>query len=91
MSKKDVRAQVEENYKEFAEEVAAATSDELNARLARLAKDVEIVNDEQENDDGLREARETASALGAPYRDSKKAVRLKSRYIIALLKDRGEG
>jgi len=37
----------------------------------------------------LEEAKTLASELAAPYRDTKKAIRAKSKYIIALLKDRG--
>lgn len=89
MAKKDIRTQAEEDYPEFVEEVNNATSEQLTERLAQLAKSREEIQDSKEADDALAEAKSTASELAAPYRDAQKAVRLKSRFIIATLKERG--
>lgn len=87
---KDFRGKVQKDYPEFADEIHSLSSDELNGRLARMAKDLEIVEDEKEADEKLNETRAALAELAGPYRDSKKAIKLKSKYIIALLKERGE-
>ncbi len=86
--KKSLEQTIRDDMPEFAEEVQGITEVELNERLAQLAKDAEAVNDAQDADEDLQEARDKASQLNAPYVDSKKAVRLRSRYIILLLKQR---
>jgi len=86
---KSLEQQVKEEMPEFVSEVASASTEQLDARLAQLAKDLEAVNDAKEADEELKEARETASAMAQPYRDAKKHIALKSRYIVSLLKDRG--
>lgn len=88
-SKKNIRIVVKENHPEFADEVAAANTEQLNERLAELAKGREQINDTKDADEEYKEAKETAATLGAPYKDGIKVVSLKSRYIIAILKDRG--
>lgn len=88
-SKKSVRETVEKNYPEFAEELNGATTDQLNSRLATLAKGLEESEQAKEVDDELEKARLLASELSAPYRDVKKAVQLKSKYVIGLLRDKG--
>lgn len=87
-SKKDVQSQVREELPEFAEALANLTASELNERLATLAKNAEELQEAKEADDELASARERSTELGAPYRDGKKMIRLKSRYVISLLKER---
>ena len=74
---------------EFAEEVAALSIEELDRRLAQLAKDLEATEDAKDADSELAQAQETVTQLAAPYRDAKKALRLKSRYVIGLIKEKG--
>lgn len=87
---KSLEQQVKEDLPEFAQEVASASTEQLDARLAQLAKDLETVNEAKEADDDLVEARDVAKGLAQPYRDAKKHIALKSRYIVGLLKDRGK-
>jgi len=89
-TKKSVEQVVQEEMPEFAAEVASLSKEELNARLAQLAKDSEAVEQAKDGDQELEGARALASELAAPYRDGKKAIRTKSKYIISLLKDRGQ-
>lgn len=87
--KKTVREIVEKEYPEFATEVASSSTDELNNRLATLAKGLEESEQTKESDEELENARALASELAAPYKDIKKAVQLKSKYVIGLLRDKG--
>lgn len=80
---------VQGEYPEFATEVAGLSADQLNNRLATLAKNLEESETSKENDQGLEEAKALAVELGAPYRDAKKAIRQKTKYVIALLSDKG--
>lgn len=88
-NKKSLPEQMHENNPEFAAEVAGMSAEQLNARLAQLAKDAEAVSDAKEADEELEKAKALVSELSAPYRDAKKAIRLKSRYVISLIKEKG--
>lgn len=87
----DVKLQekIQKANPEFAEEVGALSVEQLDHRLAQLAKDLEATEDAKDADSDLAEAQEKATELAAPYRDAKKALRLKSRYVIALIKEKG--
>lgn len=88
-NKKSLEVKVQEEMPEFVSEVSSLDSEALNLRLSQLAKDIDEVERAQDEDVALEEARKTASELAAPYKDSKKALRLKGKYIISLLKSRG--
>lgn len=79
-----------EEMPEFVAEVLSAKDADLDARLAELAKGLEEVRNSQEEDEGLAEAKAKATELGAPYRESKKAISAKSRFIVEVLKERGK-
>lgn len=87
--KKTIQEVIQAEFPEFAQEVVGLGSDELNRRLATLAKNLEESETAKEEDRELEEAKTTASELAAPYRDAKKAIRAKSKYIISLLKEKG--
>lgn len=88
-TKKSVMEKVQEEYPEFAAEVMGLAADKLNNRLATLAKYAEENEDAKEKDKELSDAQSLASELSAPYKDTKKAIRLKSRFVIGLLKEKG--
>lgn len=73
----------------FADEVSGLSVEDLSARLVQLAKDVADTQDAQEADEGLREAKEMAKELGAPYREAKRDIRLKSTFIVELIREKG--
>ncbi|CAK0759971.1 conserved hypothetical protein [Azospirillaceae bacterium] len=87
--KKSNREKVEAEFPTFATEVAGLTTDQLNGRIAGLAKELEESETDKEDNEDLENARALAAELTAPYNDVKKAVRAKTRYIVGLLKDRG--
>jgi hypothetical protein len=87
--KKALKQTVEELYPDFTSEVGSLALDSLERRLSSYAKRAEEIEEAKENDEELEKTRELLSELAAPYRDGKKEVRLKSRYIISLIKDRG--
>lgn len=87
-AKKPIETQVQESMPEFAGEVAGLSTQELDARLSELAKGREQNADAKEADEQLELARTMVSELSAPYREAEKALKLKSKYIIALIKER---
>lgn len=87
--KKTIQEVIQAEFPEFVQEVGGLGADELNRRLATLAKNLEESETAKEEDQELEEAKATAAELAAPYRDAKKAIRAKSKYIISLLKEKG--
>lgn len=86
--KKSIEQKVKEEYPEFFDACQGLFSPEIDIRLAQLARDAEAVAQAQEDDDKLQDAKDEASGLAAPYRDAKKALKLKTRYLIKLQKER---
>lgn len=89
MNKKTIEQVVAKEMPEFAQEAATLSADDLSGRLAQFAIDFDEVEKAKEADEELENTRKKLSELGAPYKDSKKALRLKSKYIISLLKEKG--
>jgi hypothetical protein len=88
-NKKSIQEIIAKENPEFVEEVSKLSLEEIDARLAQLAKDSEAMQEQKDANEALSLAREVAKELNAPYVDAKKAIRLKSRYLISLLKDKG--
>jgi hypothetical protein len=87
--KKDVRLKAQKQIPDFVEVVDALDVDSLEKRLNTLAKQAEEVESAKENDEALEEAKEQVAEMSAPYRDAKKEIRLKTRYIIQLIGEKG--
>lgn len=88
-AKKSLEEKMQEEQPEFAGEVAGLSVDQLNGRLAEQAKAAEWNEQAKEDDEDLAEKQAAASEAGAPYRDAKKAIRLRSRYLIKLIQEKG--
>lgn len=88
-NQKTILTQMTESNPEFVDETSSLDVAGLNGRLAQLAKDMEDLRDAQEADEALETAKQQSTELGAPYRDGKKAIGLKSRYLVSLLKEKG--
>jgi hypothetical protein len=80
---------IEKEMPEFVSEVVGLSVEQLDARLAELAKAYEATSKAQEEDEQLQTARMTARELAAPYRDAKKAIRMKNSYIVGLIEEKG--
>lgn len=88
-AKKSVAEKVEKEFPEFVGAVAGLNVAELEGKLSTYAKEAERVEDAKDADEEFANAKALASELGGPYRDAKKAIRLKSRYLISLIRDKG--
>lgn len=87
--KKSVQEIVQKEYKDFAGDVDRLSVAELETRLNMYAKRAEEVEDAREADEELERTSDLLNELRAPYKDAKKEIRLKSRYLISLIKEKG--
>lgn len=89
-NKPNVQTQVQKEMPEFAAEASSLSPEGLVNRVVQCSKDAEEVDNAKEADEGLQQAKEEARLLGAPYSDAKKAIKLKIRYLLALLEEKGK-
>ncbi len=81
-------AKVQTLYPDFVKEVDSLPIDQLKARIVGLQQALSQTNEAKEKDDELTAVRALAKELGAPYRDAAKEARLKTGYLVELLKER---
>jgi len=86
---KNLRDKLRVEMPEFVEEVDSASVSDLESRLSRLTKDYEATEEAQKNDEELENAKALVKELSAPYREAKTMIKLKTKYIIASIKDKG--
>lgn len=84
-----LKEKVQAEYPDFTSVVDTLSLAELEGRLSEHAKFAEQNEDAKEADEEFQSTKALATELGAPYRDAKKAIRMKSRYIIATIRDKG--
>ena len=88
---KSLAEKVQEQYPDFAEEVEKSlTPEQMDARISSLQKQLEESEDHKDSNEQLKDARALVAELAGPYNDVKKAVRLKTKYLIELLKEKGK-
>jgi hypothetical protein len=75
---------------EFATTVVHLTVQQLEARITQMQKDLDESEEHKENNEALKEARDVVTNLVGPYNDVKKAIKLKTQYIIALIHEKGK-
>jgi hypothetical protein len=62
---------------------------QLEAKLNEFAKGSEANDELQEDDEELAGARAKATELGRPYKEDRKAFKIKSKYTILLIREKG--
>ena len=87
--KKSLRDLMNEEHEAFAHEVERLSVADLDRRLNGLAKAGEEIDEAKETNEGLKDAREELNKVAGPFRDAKKANKLKTKYVIQLIKERG--
>jgi hypothetical protein len=80
---------IHDEFPEFASEVQSLETDALKARIVSLQQALEESDEAKEADEGLKEAKAAYDLAVGPYRDIRKAVRMKTKFLIDMLKDRG--
>ena len=74
---------------DFKDAVAQSSPEDINKRIAEVAKATEELRKAQENDQDYQEKKEALKEAGAVYRDGFKANRLKIQYCVQVLGDKG--
>lgn len=76
--------------REFKDAMNALSVDELKARIAQMQSDLNDSEADKEEKvmEEVKLLRGQANELLAPYNDVKKAVKIKTKYILELIKDR---
>lgn len=75
--------------REFMESVMGLSNKELEARISQMQKALDESEEHREANEALKNAKDEVKLLSGPYNDVKKAVKLKTKYIIDLLKEKG--
>lgn len=75
--------------KEFKEEVDRLGVQALEDRIVDLQKGLDESRAHKEENVALRNAKDAVAELNGPYADIEKAVKVKTKYIIELIKEKG--
>lgn len=75
--------------REFMESVMGLSNKDLEARISQMQKALDESEEHREANEALKNAKDEVKLLSGPYNDVKKAVKLKTKYIITLLKEKG--
>ena len=89
MAKKTVQEQVQKDYPEFVSTVDGLSVQDLEGKLSSYAKEADKVRVAREEDEELTRTKALATELSGPYKDALKAIALKTKYIIELIKEKG--
>lgn len=85
MNNVKLEKKVKEQLPDFHGEVQSLSIEQMDNRLAQLAKALEAVEDQKEQDLELERARELVANIMEPYREVRKTIRLKTKYLVALI------
>lgn len=82
-------SKVQKDYPEFVSEVAGFSIEQIKERLVSHAKAYEEVIADQLDNPKIIDAKDMLRDLMGPYKDTKKALRLKNAYLVELLEEKG--
>lgn len=74
---------------EFKEEVDRLSIEALEARITAYQKGLDESREHKKNNEALAKVSAEKSELEAPYREVENAVKVKTKYIIELIKEKG--
>lgn len=84
------KEKVQKQYPDFAKEVDQLGPEDLRSRIVGLQKGLQESEEHKEANETLADAQSAVAELLGPYRDVRKAVKLKTKYVLELLKEKGE-
>jgi hypothetical protein len=73
----------------FADGVQAAQTEELKSMVSRIALDLDKVEEDRKNNEGIKMAKEALAEVVGPYSDASKMLKRKIRFIAQVLEERG--
>jgi uncharacterized membrane protein YukC len=80
---------LEKELPEFVSEVQSMSLEQMDTRLAREAKYMEEICDAMEDNEAIKEAADNLKELKGPYLDGKKMVKMKMKYLVNTIKEKG--
>lgn len=84
-----VKDKVYKKHPLFVEEVQGLNIEQLEARIVGLQKGLEESEAHREANEELKNARDAYATLRGPYDDVRNAVKLKTRFIVELIREKG--
>lgn len=88
MNREKLEEQLDKIDPRFRREAQELNTVQLEVKINEYAKANDANDQLQEDDDKLAEAKAKSAELGRPYREDRKAYKLKSKYAILLLKEK---
>lgn len=88
-NQKTLLEQIDTLDPQFAETVLGLNAQELKNRIASLASQLQESETHREENAALQQAKDEVKELSGGYNDVRKAVKLKTKYIISLLNEKG--
>lgn len=86
---KTIQEKVEAEFPEFVESIMGLSVEELNARITQYTKNLDESEEHRKANETLRNLKDQVAEINGPYNDVKKAINLKTKYIIELVKEKG--
>jgi hypothetical protein len=88
---KTLLEKVDEKYPNYSQEVLGLSVPQLDQRIAELQKTLEDSEQHREEKQGeaLRSLKEELKSINGPYNDVKKAVALKTKLLVSLVREKG--
>lgn len=87
---KNKRSKWDDLSPEFKSSIDGASKEDLQGKLAEVAKALELNSAAQKADQDLNEKKQAVKDANAGYAEAKKAQRLKAEYLIVALSDKGD-
>ncbi len=88
-NKKSVAEKITKELPDFVNEVVGLSVEDLNSRVLGLAKGIQGIEDSKEEDEELESAKALVSELSGPYTEGRRVAKLKTKYLISLIKEKG--
>lgn len=83
-----MKIETQKKYPDFTKEVDNLPVEALKARIVQLQQGLEESEQHKEENIAIEQTRAELKELTAPYRDIRKAVKLKTSYLLDLLKEK---
>ncbi|NJO48297.1 MAG: hypothetical protein HC840_01115 [Leptolyngbyaceae cyanobacterium RM2_2_4] len=74
---------------EFEGEVLGLSVEQLKNRIAQMQKDLDESEEHKKDNQALADAKSEVAMIEGPYNDVKKAVKVKTKFLIELIKEKG--
>jgi hypothetical protein len=80
---------IETEFPEFQSEVVGLAIPQLDKRISDMQKDLQDSEEHKSANEALENARKEVAELAGPYTDVKKAIGLKTKYLVSLIREKG--